>query len=330
MTATNNAWAEDTGLHPVVPADQRKSHRPQKKQKTERPASASTVLAMMRTRPWTSTYMALGLPLIVGFVLMAAGLITLAVTDFGAQNLVNFYRFNSVHAAVVPFIFGAVMFVNIRRNAQLMMGMGVSRWSFFKGSLLTAAYISALATLVYLVFAMVENLSFGYGVGWHVVGTGIKETSMVFPDQYSLLSTFIDYFEFSQKKFLFLFAAQGFGVLLGIVALRFSPLTSMFAFLLLPAYLLVVQGKTFINIRKDLGLWYLLQPYWVDENGGRHFYASGYDYLIGGYYMADGTEVSAPVESSFHIVLYHLQVYGLPALVVCLLAALVWRRTSLR
>lgn len=324
MTA-DNSWAEDTGLHPVVPAATKKE--------TMKPTGkkgAVTVFKMLRVNPWSGTYLAVGLPLLVGLMLLLAGSVTLAVTDYGAQNLINFYRFNSIHSVLVPLGFALAMGVSVYRGTCLVLGMGVSRWSYLGGVLLMAAYISGLAALVYCAFALLENLTFGYGVGWHVMGAGVKESSMVFPEQYSLRSTAIDYLEFTEHKFLLFLTLQVFAVLIALVALRFSLLSGALTSLLLPLYLVLVQRYTLTSTRRDLGLWYLLQPYWLDDQGQRHFYDSGYDYLVGGYYLPDGTEVVEVVESTFDIVLYRLQDFGPAILVLLILVALTWRRTSLR
>lgn len=323
MTATNPLWAEETGLH--APGTQKKGGNREGAGNT-----AVTVLKMMMTRPWTSTYMALGFPLLTGLILLCAGLVTLLVTDYGATNLINFYRFHSIHSVLVPCVFGAVMFMSFRQSARLITGMGVSQWSFFNGLVLTSVYNAALATCIYTVFALVENLTFGYGVGWHVIGTGIKESSMVFPDQYSLTSTIIDYVNFAEYKFLTLLAAQIFAIFLSALSLRFSIFASVLGLVLLPIYFIVVLRTPLAAMRKDLGLWYLLQPYWVDENGERHFYSADYDHLVGGYYEPDGTEVVQVVESTLDLGSHFLNVYGISALLALLLAALVWRGTSLR
>lgn len=323
MTATNPVWAEETGLH--APGAEKK-----RRYRENRGNTAVTVLRMMKARPWATTYMALGFPLLLGFVLLSIGLMTLLVTDYGTTNLVNFYRFNSIHSVLTPCVFATVMFISFRQSARFITGMGVTRWSFFNGSVLTSLYNAALATCVYTVFALLENLTFGYGVGWHVLGAGIKESSMVFPDQYSLTSTIIDYINFAEYKFLTLLAAQIFAIFLAALSLRFSILASALGLILLPAYFAVVLRTPLSIMRRDLGLWYLIQPYWVDENGGRHFYDAGYDYLVGGYYEPDGTQVIQVVESTFDLGLHFLNVYGIATLLAFFLAALVWRRTSLR
>lgn len=323
MTATNPVWAEETGLH--APGAEKRWRNRENKGNT-----ATVVLKMMKARPWATTYMALGFPLLLGCVLLCAGLVTLLVTDYGTTNLVNFYRFNSIHAFLTPCIFAMVMFISFRQSAKLIMGMGVSRWTIFSGSVLTSAYNAALATCVYTAFAVFENLTFGYGVGWHVIGVGVNETSMAFPELYSLSSAVIDYIDFAEYKFLTLLAAQIFAIFLAALSIRFSLFASTLGLLLLPTYYLVVLQTPLSSIRKDLGIWYLLRPYWLDESGQRHFYSAGYNHLVNSYYESDGTLVHQAVEPSFNFGLYLLQTHGTTVLLVLFVAVLVWRRTSLR
>ncbi|WP_346845801.1 hypothetical protein [uncultured Rothia sp.] len=244
--------------HKVSTEEPRTSRRP----KTG--GRSGTIAKMLFSNRWATTSLAVFLPLIVGAGLTIAGLIAAALhSDARIENYSNFFTENIFHQVVLSIAFATTAFMTVSKNLTLMLGMGFTRKSFWRGFARASARMALLTTGLYGIFAIIEWLTTGYFIGWQVMAPSFDAIYMVDDAPEVIVLEFLRYLLI---WFILLLVVQLLSAALALFNRRFGMLVTgliSIAFLLI---LLYISRTLFGTIYYDLGLRNLFFPYYSMTN----------------------------------------------------------------
>lgn len=239
--------------HKVSTEEPRTSRRP----KTG--GRSGTIAKMLFSNRWATTSLAVFLPLIVGAGLTIAGLIAAALhSDARIENYSNFFTENIFHQVVLSIAFATTAFMTVSKNLTLMLGMGFTRKSFWRGFARASARMALITTGLYGIFAIIEWLTTGYFIGWQVMAPNFDAIYMFDNAPEVIVLEFLRYLLI---WFILLLVVQLLSAALALFNRRFGMLVTgliSIAFLLI---LLYISRTLFGALYYDLGLNSLISPY---------------------------------------------------------------------
>lgn len=316
MTATNKEWAEETGLHPVVPGAQ-------KKQRREKPEVKGAWAASRLIRVgYLSSPLTLLLPVGVGLIVAGFGAISMVTNGVDYGVVAPQVERSGATVSLMGVLFAVLMFLTVSRGASAVMSMGVSRSAYWGGMVLTALLTALKQGAVISVLVVVELLTYGWGILW-----GIFSSPFLIPalrDSYSWATGVPLLASGLLNWVLWVFFAQLVGALLAALAHRFG--TSLKGILIMALTVVAcwyfTSGSLYFSATLGISEMMQIQALAWDANGTPEYFR--YIRVDSGLWPTLTTMPylgSIPFTVGFHLL----------GLVLAYLAGLlVWRRTSLR
>lgn len=319
MTATNNAWAEDTGLHPVVPAAEKKPARSTKREGSGH--GARTVSRMIRVS-YLSSPLALLLPVAVGLIVAGLGGISMVTNGVDYGVVARPLERSGATLLLMGVLFAVLMFFTVSRGASAIMSLGVSRSAYWNGVVLTTLITALKQGAIISVLVVVEVLTYGWGILW-----GIFSSPFLIPamrDSYGW-ATGLPLLASGLLNWVFwIFLVQLMGALLGALTHRFG--TSLKGVLILA--LTVVACWYFVTailfLFPSMGISDMMRIYPVswDANGKPEYLR--YIRFEPGFWPGQATM------PYLGFIPFTVGQHLLGVVLAYLAGLLVWRRTSLR
>lgn len=243
----------------VSPANE--SHKPRRIKTGGR---SGIVCKMLLSNRWATTSMAVFLPLIIGLIMTIMGLIAAAVHPYARiENYSTFFTENIIHQVVLSVAFASTAFMTVSKNLTLILGMGFTRKTFWRGFARASAVLAGIATGIYAAFALIETVTLGYSLGWQVMAPNFDGIFM-FVDPWE--SQLLEFLRFAVIWFTLLFIVQMLGAFLALAFSRWGAVVTGICCLIFLGLLLVICREMFGTIYYDLGLHQLFYPYYYADN----------------------------------------------------------------
>lgn len=317
MTATNPAWAEETGLHAPGAEKKRRAH-------SARIRGSWTIFRMLLSQRMMATLLPLLLPLgVAALTLLLIGISSVLIgMPFGAYG--GFISANSLQTTIVPVALGVSALLGFYSHAQLVLNMGRTRWSYLGGFTLLSIYRATLATLVYALTSAIELVTHGYGRNWQVFNPELNPLPFAFNHSYSTSGRIYALGDYLATWFAVLIAVQVAGIAVAALYLRWGKITGSVALILVVLGALAISRTLFGEHHWDMGisvLWEQFGPDYSSFNSWEFAEASG------GFLDEHTGFINVPALS---LIAHH---YGLllgAAAVSYLVATATWARASLR